>query len=207
MEADRRTQRRSHAQRSHDTQRRLVSSAIQLIEDRGYEAASIYEVAKTAGMTPGAVQHHFDSKASLMMRVLSELLEHAASSGDLWPACNLSLPARADAFVNNFWTLSYGKPRFLAAWGIYLGSRAQPDVLAHVADARQALGQTLTAQFLRVFPELACQPGHQAFVDLVFSSLRGLGMLTLFHADTPPAVRQQLDCLAALIVQRCQASA
>ena len=168
---------------------------------------SIHELARTAGMTSGAVQHHFESKAVLMMHVLEEVLRSQSRSGELWPAATVNVHERAGRFVEAAWNLIYGQPRFVAAWNIYLGCRNQPDVLGHVATARVEIGKQLQAGFLGTFPELISAPDAEAFVDLVFSALRGLGLLQLFpysEQDAPlerPAT--QLACLAQLIALRC----
>lgn len=194
--------RRTHAQRSHETQARLVQSAIRLIEDRGYEAASLFEVAKAAGVTPGAIQHHFESKAALMMRVLRELLADGQQRGGLWPSPDVPVAERARQFIDNIWTLAYCQPRFIAAWNIYLGSRAQPEVIGHIADLRRELSEQMRADFAQAFPELAHDAGRDTFFDLVLSALRGMGLLEIFETGSP-AVRSQLDALAELITQRC----
>ena len=73
-----------HAERSQATRQHLIDTAIRVIQDRGYEAASLHEVAKAAGMTTGAVQHHFESRAVLMMQVLAGLIQaddHVGGNG------------------------------------------------------------------------------------------------------------------------------
>ncbi|MBK7657105.1 MAG: TetR family transcriptional regulator [Betaproteobacteria bacterium] len=77
--------RRTHAERSQQTRQHLIATTIQIVQDRGLEAASIHEVAKTAGMTPGAVQHHFASKADLMMQVLAQIVADQDASGRFGP--------------------------------------------------------------------------------------------------------------------------
>src|SRR5690606_21085538 len=121
--------RRSQAARSKATQDELIQSAIRIISDHGFEAATMQEVAREAGVTPGAIQHHFESKAALMMRVLSALIENGDSSGALWPSADAPLDIRAREFVSNAWTLIYQQPRFIAAWNTYLGCRDQPELL------------------------------------------------------------------------------
>ena len=197
--------RRTHAERSQQTRQHLIATTIQIVQDRGLEAESILEVAKTAGMTPGAVQHHFASKADLMMQVLAQIVADQDASGALWPSPQLPLPERAHAFVHGLWLLIYGQPRFIAAWSIYLGSRSQPEVVQRVAAQRQVLGVKMYQGFCQSFPELPPVPETEAFVDLVLSALRGMGVRQLFSPDnTPPAA--QLQALARTVVLTCTAS-
>ena len=199
------TVRRTHAERSHQTRQHLIATTIQIVQDRGLEAASIHEVAKTAGMTAGAVQHHFASKAELMMQVLSQIVADQDATGALWPSPSLPLPARADAFVQGLWRLIYGQPRFIAAWSIYLGSRCQPSVVQEVAAQRQTLEARMHQGFCQSFPELPLTPDTKAFVDMVLSALRGMGVRQLFSPDNAPP-SAQINALARTVVLHCKAT-
>lgn len=203
--------RRSHAERSAATRKHLIATAIEVIHRRSLEDVSIHDIARTAGMTSGAVQHHFESRAVLMMNVLSELLQAQDDAGQLWPDAGLAPRERATRFVEAVWQLVYAQPRFIVAWNIYLGSRSQPEILEHVAQLRTRLGRQLEADFFHAFPELSAQPDRQAFLGLVFSALRGLGLLQLFPeaAQQLPSEqpRAQLACLADLIALRCESAA
>lgn len=200
--------RRSHAQRSAATRQHLIDTAIEVIERRSLEDVSIHEIARSAGMTSGAVQHHFESRAVLMMNILSALLQEQLDAGALWPAASLSARERAMRFVDTAWRLIYAQPRFIVAWNIYLGSRSQPEILQHVASLRAQIGAQLEAGFFDAFPELAATPDRQAFLGLVFSALRGLGLLQLFPAAAQPLPLgqpgAQLASLADLIAARCE---
>ena len=204
------TPRRTHAERSAATRQHLIATAIDVIQSKSFEEMSIHELARSAGMTSGAVQHHFESKAVLMMRVLSELIDSGRQAGQLWPATTLAPPERAAQFVHAAWRLVYAQPRFIVAWNIYLGCRNQPEVLAHIAALRATLNAQMRAGFFEAFPELAGDADREAFLGLVFSTLRGLGLLQLFSPVGDGAAQQaanaaQLDCLAGLIAERCQA--
>ena len=203
--------RRTHAERSAATRQHLIATAIGVIQNRSLEEMSIHELAKSAGMTSGAVQHHFESKAVLMMNVLSELIESSVLSGALWPDSALASRERATRFVQAVWGLVYAQPRFIVAWNIYLGCRNQPEVLGHIAELRQSVQARMRDGFFTAFPELATDANRDGLLGLVLSSLRGLGMLQLFapaQQSTPDAAQQaQLACLADLIATRCEAAA
>ena len=204
--------RRTRAERSAATRQHLIATAIDVIQSRSLEEMSIHELAKSAGMTSGAVQHHFESKAVLMMNVLSELIESSMQSGALWPDTTLAPRERATRFVQAVWSLVYAQPRFIVAWNIYLGCRNQPEVLGHIADLRQSVQARMRDGFFTAFPELAAEADRDGLLGLVLSSLRGLGMLQLFapaqRGGAPDAAQQaQLACLADLIANRCESAA
>ena len=195
--------RRTHAERSQSTRDQLISAAISVVREKSYQGASVFEVAKSAGVTPGALQHHFGSKAVLMMRVVDEILRSSGATGIDWPDARLPLEKRAKRFVQALWARAYEPPRFLVAWNVYFGCSSDPQLRDYIAEQRASLALALRERFLGVFPEAAADPGIGAFVDLVLSSLRGLGLVRLFGPQ-PEACAAQLDELAGLIVQRCQ---
>lgn len=195
--------RRRQAERSAATRAQLLDATAELVRSGGIRKASMFEVAKAAGVTPGALQHHFGSKAELMAQVVERLLAADDAHGIAWPSPGLPLPRRARAFVQTLWTGVYQPPRFLAAWGIYFGSAGEPVLRERIAAQRRRVAGGLTRRFTQVFPELAGRPGTPAFVTLVLAGLRGLAVQHLFDdssASTAAARRE----LAALIESRCR---
>lgn len=67
--------RRSQAERSGATQAALLSAARSLFAEKGYAGTPREEIVAAAGVTRGALQHHFGDKASLFLAVY-EQVEH-----------------------------------------------------------------------------------------------------------------------------------
>ena len=78
------------AERSETTRTELLKVARAMFGERGYEGTSLDDVAKTAGVTKGALYHHFASKRDLFQAVFEDLeqelctvtIEAASSAGD-----------------------------------------------------------------------------------------------------------------------------
>lgn len=60
---------RTQKERSEATTRALVDAARKLFSRRGYASTSLDDVAEAAGVSKGAVYHHFDSKQELFRAV------------------------------------------------------------------------------------------------------------------------------------------
>jgi len=58
------------ATKSRATQDKIINAVIELIREKGYAGASSTEIAKRAGVTWGAVQHHFGGKEEILGEVL-----------------------------------------------------------------------------------------------------------------------------------------
>lgn len=197
--------RQTQTQRSQATREHLIATAIEVVRDRSFQGATIFEVAKAAGMTPGALQHHFASKAELMLQVVGEILRASDGTGVPWPDAGLPLEERAHRYVEALWRRVYEPPRFLAAWSVYFGSSSDPVSREALAAQRRLLSQSLCERFVMVFPETQGQKDIDAFVDLVLSCLRGMGVVRLFGPDDQGGDAQR-RILVDIIISRCKAA-
>ncbi len=103
--------RRTQADRSATTRAALVKAARELFADKGFAATSRDEIAKRAGVTRGALYHHFESKTAVAAAVVAELEDElvervvtAASEGEgvreqLHLGCRAYMDACADPTI------------------------------------------------------------------------------------------------------------
>lgn len=197
--------RRTHAERSHATRQGLISATIKVIAERGLENASTFEIAKAAGVTQGALQHHFANKKALILRAATELVHADDHNGTMayWPDPQLPLRQRAEEAITTAWTLTYGRPDYVTMWSIFMACRTDPELLHHLAVERETLRLRLARGFLQAFPELAGTAEQESLANLIFSALRGMGVQEMFH---PPAqlCAGQRAVLVELLLQRCE---
>jgi AcrR family transcriptional regulator len=93
MEATKRTS-RTQAERSEATRNALIATARRLFAERGYAEVGTEEIVRAAGVTRGALYHHFEGKAGLFRAVFEQLeselsarfAEEALSRPDPWEA-------------------------------------------------------------------------------------------------------------------------
>jgi AcrR family transcriptional regulator len=183
-----------HQLKSAQTRARLLGAAMDILQSKGYSQLSLHEVARVAHMTTGAVQHHFGSKAALMMEVVVHLVDKLDHGNDFWPPAHWSAKRRADHLVRQAWLQLYSQPRFAAAWSAYLAAREDPVMTAHIVERRVQLARRLSQRMHQSFPELGAWPDGQARVDLVLSCLRGLGLQAPFAV--PAVIEAQLKVLS-----------
>ena len=183
-----------HQIKSEHTRERLLDAALGLMHAKGHGQLSVHEVARAAGMTAGAVQHHFTSKAALMLEVVTRLIEQLEEASDFWPPVHWSLKRRADHFVQRAWAQLYGQPRFSVAWSAYLAAREDELMVAHIIERRGLLTASLQQRMAQSFPEMCQGPQGQARVQFVLSALRGMGLVAPFSpAAALPAQLQVLS--------------
>ena len=56
------------------TPRRLLAEATRLFAERGYEGTSVSEIVRAAGVTKGAMYHHFAAKDDLLYEIYHQVI-------------------------------------------------------------------------------------------------------------------------------------
>ena len=98
--------RRSQEDRGADTQRALVSAARHLFATKGYAATGTPEIVAAAGVTRGALYHHYADKLALFQTVVEQehallaMAINAANAGDDEPGPVKALMAGGEAFLD-----------------------------------------------------------------------------------------------------------
>jgi len=67
------TMRRTQAERTEATRAALIAAARPLFAERGYAGVGTEEIARTAGVTRGALYHHFEGKRELFEAVYEQI--------------------------------------------------------------------------------------------------------------------------------------
>lgn len=99
-------ERRTQAERRTQTRRALISAARRLFAEKGYAGTGTPEIVAAAGVTRGALYHHFADKEALFAAVVEEehllmaMAINAAGESDEEPGPIKALISGADAFLD-----------------------------------------------------------------------------------------------------------
>lgn len=77
------------------TRQRILEAGFAEIHRQGYQAASIANILDAAGLTKGALYHHFSSKKALGLAVVDEIIAHSLDDRLIRPLRDSPQPARA----------------------------------------------------------------------------------------------------------------
>jgi AcrR family transcriptional regulator len=177
---------------AHATRTVLIATAKELFGERGYSGAGIEEIAKRAGVTTGALYHHFGNKRGLFRAVAIsmevELLERAIEVGnqldDSWKGLRAGIAVTLEASL--------------------AGDYEQ----IIVRDARNVLGasewRAIERQYslglLRDVIEAMMKngliaPGLPDMVSRMLTSVIRELSISIAEAEDPPAARREADRL------------
>ena len=111
--------RRTHAERTAETRSRVKAAVIESIAELGYQRTTGAEIARRAGVTWGAVQHHFGDKDGILMAVLEESFERFAHVLGEPPGEGAGLKERVEVFVERAWQ-HFSSPHYRTTFEILL---------------------------------------------------------------------------------------
>lgn len=190
--------RRTQAQRTEETRAALVDATIRAIRDDGYRATTTRRVAEYAGVSLGAVAHHFPTRAALIEAALDEVAARVARDLEAEIGALAGVTStRSRVVLDTLWR-SLNDEAFLVWLRVWIAAAEDPDLRDTVlaADAR------MRALFRRILPPLA--PPHVSPADwlrrmnVAMDTIRGLNLVTFYQprVDPPrdhwPAARREL---------------
>jgi AcrR family transcriptional regulator len=154
------------------TRQRILDAAVECILDKGYYQASSNEIARTAGVTWGALQHQFGSRQALLLEVLEDrwgkLLEQVASAKIDGATLEERLQSVLDVLASH-----YEQPEHLVQLQILLDLSRDPDSSKEVRRATKRYGAELTHAWEPLFAQaLGDASGETDLVVYAFTTLR-----------------------------------
>jgi len=170
-------ERRSHAERTAETRERVMTAVVEAIADVGFTRATAAEISRRAGVTWGAVQHHFGDKDGILMAVLEESFNRfAVVLGK--PPEEEEQEKRVARFVDRSWE-HFSGPHYRSTFEILLNL---PDEI-ELPWQREMLAEWRRI-WSRYFPE--SNPAEQQTVELMLyavSVLTGLATTQMLEGN------------------------
>src|SRR3712207_5960000 len=111
MEAMRRSRRE---ERREETRAELTAAATEVFAERGFNRASLDEIARKAGYTTGAIYHHFGGKDALFLAVFEQYaITRVGELAEIREVAEGPLPKRARAFADHWMARHAADPAFM----------------------------------------------------------------------------------------------
>ncbi len=158
------------------TRRRMIDAAVECILEKGFYRASTNEIARTAGVSWGVIQHHFRTREGLMLAVLQDgaekFFEHMSRAhveGD-------TVAERIDHLAEIL-SAHYGDPTFLAYLQVQLNLDHDPATSAGVRTTMREVAERSHGHVRRLLHEaLGEAAATPELATTVFLALRGFAI-------------------------------
>lgn len=194
--------RRQQSERTAATRKAVLEATLDLLVERGYAGTSSRLAAERAGVSLGALQHHFRTRADLSVEALShasarlaeEFVATSTDSGDVME--------RFGSILDRLFTVFRG-PTFAAAVEIHLASRTDTDLQSAVLTLNRDVENLILEGAGDLLPEVREDPDFAALISTSVSAVRGLALTMMTPLRDGDAewlqVRSQLLRLASRI--------
>jgi AcrR family transcriptional regulator len=174
---------RTQAERSERTRAQLFEATIECLLDLGYAGTSVNEICKRAGLSRGAQQHHFATKAELMVHALEYLVTKLGKQVVDSVQQLADDPDRVAKGIDLLWR-SFSGTLSTAAMELWVAARTDPDLRGAMLPVDRTLGRTT----LDLFRRLAWQDVPDERLDTLFwltvNLTRGLAMDAMIGGDS-----------------------
>jgi AcrR family transcriptional regulator len=177
--------RRTQAERSESTRRRILDAAVDVLAVKGYAGFRTADVAQIAGMSRGAQTHHFPSKDELVVAVVEHVFRRAAELGKKRAHRVHSVDEAIQALIVDSQEFFFSE-LFLIALDLAIQSRMQPGDANPVTQIAAASRLPVESIWLAALVDSGV-PARVAedLLWLTISIVRGLAVRRLWQHDAP----------------------
>ncbi|WP_312163613.1 TetR/AcrR family transcriptional regulator [Phenylobacterium sp.] len=176
--------RRTQAERSAETQRRLIDAAVTVLHRVGYGATTSGLIAEEAGVSRGAMLHQYPTKVDLMLAVVSDVYARETSEYQRRGRQADSPRERFYKFPEMMWDV-LTRPSAMAVLEIMMGSRSDAELAARLAPLQRQIEATSKQTVEQILREgdLPDIPEFNAMRRLFVAAVRGLSIDLMLVKD------------------------
>jgi len=159
--APNRRERRKNAERSAATRRQILEATIQCLDTSGYGAVTNIRVADLAGVSRGAMMHHFPTRQALIIATV----EYAYETLNQYRADEVAkVPPGLDRYraIMDLSVITQRMPEGMALNEIRIGSRSDPEI----RDAVTPMMSAISEDYVRMVSRIAREAGLKATREL-----------------------------------------
>lgn len=173
---------RTQAERSERTRELLLDATISCLVELGYARTTVHEICRRAGLSRGAQQHHFTTKAELMTSALEHLFrrlgeEIMAATANLPPG-----PERLDEGIDLLWR-AYSGALSTAAVELWVAARTDAELRRSLLPVDRELGHLTLEFYRRIAGPSVDEARLETMLLLTVNLIRGLALDAMIGGD------------------------
>lgn len=186
--------RRSHAERTAETRARLLEAVVASIAEKGFQKTTAAEIGRRAGVTWGAVQHHFGGKEGILEAVLEDSFARFARLLSGIETDGVPLAERVDRFIDRAWQ-HFASDHYRSTFEILLHYSGDP---LWEGEMGRAWGRIWSG----LFDDAGLPAARSATLQhYAISVLSGLAAMEMLGGRSPRRTADELALLKATLVR------
>ncbi|WP_433381147.1 TetR/AcrR family transcriptional regulator [Actinoplanes sp. CA-142083] len=170
--------------RSRATRRRLLETTIRCLATHGWEVSTVGFIAAEAGISRGAVQHHFRTREALILAALEHMFEERAALLDALPEPAPDSPERVHAVVGGLVEAIIGGDLFRAALQVWSVAAADPALRLAVLPLERRFARGVHERAVRLLGADDSDPSVRALIQATLDMARGLALADVLTDDS-----------------------
>ncbi|WP_298287318.1 TetR/AcrR family transcriptional regulator [Novosphingobium sp.] len=155
------------AAKAAQTRARLIEATVRCLVKYGYANTTTPKVAEEAGLSRGAMMHHFENGTALIKATIAELHEKRLRA--FRRAADKPVHEVTD-LVETYWR-QLQKPAFIAFHELAVAARTDADLASILKPLQDEFGEKFNAQAEQLFPEWASSPTNFALAMTLSQTL------------------------------------
>jgi AcrR family transcriptional regulator len=202
--------RRTQAERRADTTAKLLDATAGALIDLGYAGASTTEVCRRAGVSRGALLHHYPTKDELVAAAVAHIVDLRVEEFQATLATlpdDASVVERLETAIDVLWSIYKGPT--VAAWTeLAVAARTDPELRRHLETVDQRFDERTRTAWAQLFPDTDALPDgfYEVAPSFMFAVLHGLAVERM-TGTARAEVRAELVLLTVKVIVRTLAEA
>ncbi|GAA0577708.1 TetR/AcrR family transcriptional regulator [Paractinoplanes ferrugineus] len=169
--------------RSRATRQRLLETTIRCLATHGWEASTVGFIAAEAGISRGAVQHHYRTREALILGALEFMFEERAALLDALPEPTGTGPDRVHRVVEGL-VEGIGGELFKAALQVWTVAAADPELRAAVVPLERRFARGVHERAVRLLGADDDDPEIRGLIQATLDLARGLALADVLTDDS-----------------------
>lgn len=201
--------RRTQAERTESTRRKILEAVVACIAEDGFRHSTASRIAARAGVTWGAVQHHYGGKDGILAAVLDDTFARFAAHFDDMPdAATTPLDVRARQFVARAWA-HFGSAHFRSMFEILLQAfRGTDERRATPGEQQLRMLDGVDRLWRRAFPDAPLPRARRVELEsYTLAVLMGLALQRAISGGGTREPKVEVSLLARTLATELEAAA
>ena len=181
---------RTQQERREETRKALLEGMMSALMELGYARTTTHEITRRAGVTSGALQHHFPSREELILALADYQFEEVRTQLEAF-VIDGDAEANWKTFIELLRAIYAGR-RYMTIWEIVMGTRADAHlhqlVMQHRIQSQGSLERLWSAVFEGLIPD---KRKRGDLMHFTLSTLRGYVFYNVIAPDKQFLERQK----------------